>query len=303
MRALRVHAYGGMLTADDVPVPVAAAGQVLVRVAATSLNPIDPGRASGTMRETFPTTFPWIPGGDVSGIVDGFGADVTGFAPGDAVFGYAANGGAYAEFMSVDAAALAIKPEAISHRSAAGMAVAGQTAMAAVAAAKIQSGNTVLIHGGAGGVGTLAMQLAKARGARVIVTALAAQAGALRKYGAAQVIDYAKTRFEDVVKSVDAVIDLVGGDVQTRSIGIIRPGGVLVATNQAPDANACAAHGITGVMVQVDVRTAGLLEFANRIASGDLLAVTDHVETLWDPTALWRDRPAGKTVGKIVFEA
>jgi NADPH:quinone reductase-like Zn-dependent oxidoreductase len=291
-----------MLVVDDVPVPTAATGQVLLRVAATSLNPVDPGRASGAMRDIFPTTFPWIPGGDVSGTVVSVGEGVTRLIPADAVFGYAASGGAYAEFISVDVEALAVKPDAISHRSAAGMALAGQTAMDAVAAAKLRAGDTVLIHGGAGGVGTLAMQLAKARGARVIATALSTQAGALRKYGAAQVIDYAKTRFEDVVKSVDAVIDLVGGDVQARSIGIIRPGGVLVATNQPPDADACAAGGITGVMVQVVVKTPGLTEFADRVASGDLLAVTDHVESLWNPATLWQQRPAGKTVGKIAFE-
>ena len=302
MRALRLHAYGGALQLDEVPAPIAAAGQVVVRMTATSFNPIDPGRASGAMQAVFPLAFPWIPGGDVSGIVESVGTGVTAFAPGDAVFGYNSDGGAYAECIAVDADAIALKPAAISPTNAAGIAVAGQTAMAAVAAAKLRAGDTLLMHGGAGGVGTLAMQLAKARGARVIVTALSAQGGALRKYGAAQIIDYAKTRFEDVVKSVDAVIDLVGGDVQTRSIGVIRAGGVLVAANQPPDADACLAHGITGVMVQVDVRTAGLLEFANRVASGDLLAVTDHRETLWDAQALWRERPSGKTVGKIVFE-
>jgi NADPH:quinone reductase-like Zn-dependent oxidoreductase len=301
MKALRIHEYGGPLRLDEIPEPTAGPGQIVVRVIATSFNPIDPGRASGVMRQAFPLEFPWIPGGDVSGVVESVGSDVTDFAVGDEVFGYDMAGGAYAEKIAISTGAVAPKPSTLTHETAAAMAVVGQTAAQALQAAGLSAGQTVLIHGGSGGVGTFAIQLAHNLGAHVITTALDSQSGALLKLGAERVIDYKQSRFEDETGMVDAVLDLVGGDVQARSIPLIKPGGVLVTSNQPPDAEQCEAHHIKGVMVQVAVKTQGLADFAAQVVSGAIIPLIAQTKTLWDPEHLWTKPPAGSALGKIVF--
>jgi NADPH:quinone reductase-like Zn-dependent oxidoreductase len=189
MKALRIHEYGGKLQIDEVADPIARPGQVVVRNLATSFNPIDPGRASGVMRQFFPLEFPWTPGGDVSGVVTSVGEEVTEFKVGDPIFGYSMIGGAYAELIAMDASAIAIRPVNLSVEQAAAVAVVGQTAMQALQLAEISEGKTILIHGGSGGVGTLAIQLAHEMCANVITTAQAQQKEALSRLGADRVID------------------------------------------------------------------------------------------------------------------
>jgi NADPH:quinone reductase-like Zn-dependent oxidoreductase len=160
MKALRVHEYGGPLQLDEVEQPTVGTGQVVVRNLVTSFNPIDPGRASGVMRQAFPLELPWIPGGDVSGTVESVGEGVTEFKAGDSVFGYSMTGGAYAEFVAINANAIALRPSTLSVEQAAAVAVVGQTAIQALELAKVGTGSNVLIQGGAGGVGSLAIQIA-----------------------------------------------------------------------------------------------------------------------------------------------
>ena len=167
MKALRIHEYGGPLQLDEVEPPTAAKGQVVVRNLATTFNPIDPGRASGVMRQAFPLELPWIPGGDVSGTVESVGEGVGDFKAGDEVFGYSMIGGAYAEFVAIDAGSIALRPATLSLEQGAAVAVVGQTAIQTLELAKVGSGLTVLIQGRAGGVGSLAIQIAHNPGAHV----------------------------------------------------------------------------------------------------------------------------------------
>ena len=301
MKALRIHEYGAPLQLDQVEAPVAGPGQVIVRNQATSLNPIDTIRASGVMRSMFPVAFPWTPGGDVSGTVEAVGDGVTAFQPGDAVFGYAMAGGAYAELVAVDEAALALRPVALSVEAGAAVAMVSQTAMQMLQLAKVSAGQTILIHAGAGGVGSLAIQIAHNAGVHVITTGQAEQKNALIGLGADRVIDFSKERFEEVAGEVDAVLDLVGHDTLERSYGIIKHGGTIVTANQPPDVEQLQKHGIQGFMVQTNVTTQGLNDFAEMVKSESVVPLIAHLETLWKPEALWGKRSSGTAVGKIVF--
>lgn len=306
MKVLRVHQYGGLLQIDEVIDPVAKPGQVVVRNLATSLNPIDPVRASGVMRQIFPIEFPWIPGGDVSGVVESVGEGVTEFKIGDPVFGYSVPGGAYAELVAVDITTIAMRPAELSVEQAAAVAVVGQTAIQALQLAEIGTGKTsaaktILIHGGSGGVGTLAIQLAHKEGATVITTAQEEQKEALLRLGADRVIDHTRERFEDELQPVDVILDLVGRETLARSYARVKRGGILVTANQPPDPQECEAHGIRGFMVQTKVTTESLSDFSARVKAGVVVPIVDHAETLWNPDSLWAKRPSGNTVGKIVF--
>lgn len=301
MKALRIHEYGGPLQLDEIGRPVAGAGQVVVRNLATSFNPIDPGRASGVMRQAFPLQLPWIPGGDVSGTVESVGEGVVGFKAGDEVFGYSMTGGAYTEFVAIDVTAIALRPPALTVEQGAAVAVVAQTAIQALELAKVGPGSTVLIQGGAGGVGSLAIQIAHKAGAQVITTAQSKQQDTLLRLGADRVIDFTHERFEEEVKQVDAVLDLVGGETLARSYSVVKRGGIIVTFNQPPDPEECEKHGIQGFFVQTKVTTAGLDDFASRVVLGSVVPLVDHTETLWNPEAIWARRPSGSAIGKIVF--
>jgi NADPH:quinone reductase-like Zn-dependent oxidoreductase len=301
MKALRIHEYGGPLQLDEVAKPVAGAGQVVIRNKATSFNPIDPGRASGVMRQMFPLEFPWIPGGDVSGTVVSIGEGVTVFKVGDEVFGYSMTGGGYAEFIAIDGAALAIRSSALTVEQGAAVAVVGQTASQALELGKVGAGSTVLIQGGAGGVGSLAIQIAHKAGAQVITTAQSKQQDTLLRLGADRIIDFTRERFEDEVEPVDALLDLVGGETLARSYSVVKRGGIVVTFNQPPDFEECEKRGIQGFFVQTKVTTKGLDDFASRVTSGSVVPLVDHTETLWNPEAIWTKRPSGSAIGKVVF--
>ena len=301
MKALRIHEYGGPLQLDEIERPIASAGKVVVRNLATSFNPIDHGRASGVMRQVFPLEIPWIPGGDVSGTVESTGEGVTDFKPGDEIFGYSMTGGAYAEFVAIDATAIALRPSALTVEQAAAVAVVGQTAIQALELGKVGAGSTVLIQGGAGGVGSLAIQIAHKAGAHVITTAQSKQQDTLLRLGADRAIDFTQERFEDVIEPVDALLDLVGGETLARSYSIVKRGGIIVTFNQPPDFQECEKRGIHGFFVQTKVTTEGLKDFAGRVTTGSVVPLIDHTETLWNPEAIWAKRPSGSAIGKVVF--
>lgn len=301
MKALRIHECGGSLRLENMEDPAPGAGEVVIRVAATTLNPIDTGRAKGIFKDMFPVEFPWIPGGDASGVVESVGSGATNFAVGDEVFGYSPAGGAYAELMPIEASAITMKPGGITHEGAVAVSMVGQTALQALQAAKMHSGQTELIHGGAGGVGSLAVQLAHKQGMKVITTASSSQKDALLKLGADEVIDYNTERFEDMIEPVDIVIDLIGGDVQSRSYKVIKPGGYIIGSNQPPDQKECETHHIHGGMVQAQVNSQGLKEFAEMVVSGKIVPVIASVETLWNPNEIWAKRPSGSAIGKLIY--
>jgi NADPH:quinone reductase-like Zn-dependent oxidoreductase len=231
MKAMLLTGHGGpeMLRYGDAPDPTPAADEIVVDVHAASVNAADYKVRLGG--QGYNVKLPHILGRDFSGVVAATGADVSEFSVGDAVFGVNAAGfeGAYAEKLAINAAIVAPKPDRLSHLQAAAMALTGITAIWAIEdTAKLQSGETILIQGGAGGVAGFAIQLAKYLGATVITTTSAANADYVRSLGADRVIDYNAEDFTKVVSNCDVVFDTVGGDVQTRSFSILKPGGRLV---------------------------------------------------------------------------
>jgi NADPH:quinone reductase-like Zn-dependent oxidoreductase len=227
MKAVYIEQFGGpeVVKYGDLPDPTAAAGQVVVDAFAASVNGADWKVRAGQYGKA---AFPLVLGRDFSGVVSAVGQGVTDLRVGDEVFGVLEAGreGAYAEKIAIGAAIVAKKPGGLSHVDAAALALTGLTALCSVEdALKLKSGETILIQGGAGGVASFAIQLAKHLGARVITTASAANLSYLRSLGADQVIDYNTTDFTKAVSNCDAVFDTVGGDVATRSFAVLKPGG------------------------------------------------------------------------------
>src|SRR5882724_3050839 len=227
MKAVYIEEFGGpeVLKYGDLPDASAGPGQIVVDTFAASVNAADWKVRIGQHGHT---AFPLIPGRDFSGVVSALGAGVEDLRIGDEVFGVLEAGreGAYAEKIDVGASIVAKKPRNLSHVDAAALALTGLTALCAVEdSLKLKSGETILIQGGAGGVASFAIQLAKHLGARVITTASAANLSYVRDIGADQVIDYNTTDFTKAVSNCDAVFDTVGGDVATRSFAVLKPGG------------------------------------------------------------------------------
>ncbi len=253
MKAVRIHSYGGVdvLVYENAPRPAPGAGEVLVRVTATSVNPFDCAVRAGYMAGYFNHTLPLILGTDVSGVIEAVGAGVTAFKPGDSVYARAGvtRDGAYAEYVVIAASDVAAKPLSLDHVHAAALPHVTLTAWQALfELAQLTSSQTVLIHGAGGGVGHMAVQLARWRGAKVIGTA-SANLDLVRELKVDQAIDYAAAPFENSVSGVDVVLDIAGGDVQERSWKVLKPGGILVSTVQAPSPETAAAHGMRQAMV------------------------------------------------------
>lgn len=263
-RGVRYHEYGdpSVLKVEDIPRPTPNAGEVLVRVRAAGVIPMDWKLRAGHLKEFMPLEFPHVPGYELAGTVEAIGEGVTALRPGDDVFGRGS--GAYATHAVAPVATVAKKPAQLSFEQAAHLGMSGVTAWQLVDAAELQEGQRVLIHGGAGGVGSIAVQLAHLKRAHVLATTSTENVEHVRALGADEVIDYTSVRFEDAVNSVDVVLDTVGGDALDKSWGVLKPGGLLITiAAMMPDAATAAAHG---------VRTAGLPRTENTTPILDKLA-------------------------------
>src|SRR6185369_1719797 len=207
MKAVRVLEYGAQLVFNDVPTPTIARDEILVKIKSTAVNHLDLVKASGTARQILPIDLPWIPGHEFSGVVEQIGSDVVAYVPGDAVFAANETGGAYAEYLAVKPAIIAKKPFNLSFEETASAPVASQTAWQGIFThGRLEKGQTILIHGGAGAVGAYAVQLASHAGATVIATAGGRDEAYLKSIGASRVIDYRKGPFEKVLREkVDVV--------------------------------------------------------------------------------------------------
>jgi len=303
MKAIQLKEYGGpdQLVEVAAPKPQAHVGQVVVRVVATSLNPIDPKRASGSMRQIFPLEFPFIPGSDLSGVIDSIGDGVSGFQLGDEVYGGAVRGGSYAEFVAVEADKVALKPRNLTHIEAASLAAVAQTAVQALDRAGLEKGQTILIQGAGGAVGSVAVQLAHLRGARIIASASAASADRLRSYGADEVVDYRTTPFETVAKDVDVVLDTVGGEVQQRSYSVLKPGGVLIAISQPPSQQEADKHQVRASFFPTNISGANLVPLTALIDAGQIKPCVGRTYPLSEAAKAWRDSSTDHVQGKIVL--
>lgn len=301
-RALRIHAYGGVETMrwDETPMPQPAAGEVLVRVAAAGVNGLDWKIRDGLVKDVFQLPLPATLGLELAGEVAAVGAGVEGYAIGDRVFGALGGLGAYADHVAVAASKLAPTPASLDDATAAAIPVAAMTAWQALfETGRLQRGETVLIHGAAGGVGSYAVQFAKQAGVRVLATSQSRNADLLRRLGADQVIDYKTTRFDDVVHDVDLVLDLVGGETLDRSWRVLSPQGRIVST-AAPDIAARVPEGRRGGWHAMHPDGALLARIAAQVASGEVsVVISDVVTTEQAPAAIERNKTghgAGKTV-------
>ena len=283
MKAVRIHAYGGseVLVYEDAPRPAAGADDLLVRVRAVSVNPVDWKIREGYLRQWMDMPMPRILGSDLAGDVVALGANVTGFQVGDAVFGMVdMSQGTNAEYVTVAHTQVAAKPRSLDYNAAATIPLCALTAwQALVEQGQLAAGQTVLIHGAAGAVGSFAVQIARLRGARVLGTASPTNAAFLRDLGADEVIDYHTTPFEEVARDVDLVLDSVGGDTQNRSWQVLKPGGLLITLLglEPGAAEAAAARGVRGVMQATRPDATQLHEIADLIDAGRIRPATHTV--------------------------
>lgn len=304
MKAIQVAQYGQAeaLQLKDVPDLKPNEDQVLINVAGSGINPIDWKILSGAMKQFIPLPLPYTPGVEVSGTVAAVGENVSEFVVGDEVFGFIGIVGGYATQALSTADRLARTPKTLSLQKAAGVPAAALTAWQALHEhATIQAGQTVLIHGGAGGVGSFAVQLAKLAGAHVIATSSAKNHDYLRSLGADQVIDYTSARFEDTVADVDAVIDLVGGETQARSWNVIKRGGVLVSPVSPPDAEKAREQGVSGKNFATRSDGRQLAEIAALFTAGKL-RLEAEVVPLSEVVDAVKQSWSGHTRGKIVLD-
>src|SRR6266576_2889017 len=251
MKAIVIHDLGApeVLKYEDVPRPEPKENQILVRVIAAGVNPVDGMIRSRMFAKYEKDVFPMIPGADIAGVVEKAGSKITKFKAGDPVYAYVSlkNGGGYAEYAVATESEASQKPKLLTYVEAAAVPVVALTAwQALIDTAKLSAGQTVLIHGGSGGVGSFAIQIAKARGAKVIATASTANQGFLKQLGADVAIDYTKQKFEDVAKDVDVVLDPIGKETLARSYGVVKKGGIVMSLVARPDPVELKKHEIHG---------------------------------------------------------
>jgi NADPH:quinone reductase-like Zn-dependent oxidoreductase len=307
MKAVRLHSFGGpeVLVSEEMTRPQAGAGEVLIRVHAAGVNPLDWKARAGHVKAWLPHRLPLIPGWDVSGVVEEVASDVTAFEVGDSVYGMLdfMRDGAYAEFVATRTLNLALKPDSIGYTRAAAVPLASLTAWQCLfETAGLQSGQTVLIHGAAGGVGHFAVQFAKWKKAKVIGTASAGNEHFLRELGADEVIDYRNIKFERAVGGVDVVLDTIGGETQQRSWQVLRKGGILVATLGISSPETATSHGVRGEGVMVHPDAAQLAQIAALIDAGTLKPTVTTVLPLAEAARAHELNQTGHVRGKIVLQ-
>jgi NADPH:quinone reductase-like Zn-dependent oxidoreductase len=307
MKAVVIHQYGGpeQLTYEETEDPSINPDDVLLRVHSTSVNPIDWKIRQGQRKEQTQRVFPLILGWDVSGTIEKAGTRVTGFKKGDEVYGRpdVSRNGTYAEYVAVRAAEISLKPKTIAHNLAAAVPLAGLTAWQGIFDhGKLQPGQKILIHGAAGGVGTFAVQLAKWKGAYVIGTASGKNISFLKELGADEVIDYQAAHFEEKLRDLDVVFDTIGGEVQTNSLPVLKPGGILVSTVGIKDMEAIQAKGLQGAQYMAQSIPEQLRQLAQLIDADKIKPVIAMILPLKDAAEAHRISEQGHTRGKIVLQ-
>jgi alcohol dehydrogenase len=310
MKAAQINEYGGpevLKTVDDALNPHAGAGEVLVEVSAAGVNPFDYKIREGYMKDYFALHFPAVLGGDFTGVVAELGDGVTGFKLGDEVYGQAnaAGGqGSYAEFTPVKVEQVALKPKNLDFVTAAAIPLAAASAYQAIAEhINLQSGQKVLIHGGAGGIGVFAIQLAKNLGAHIATTVSTEDAEFVKSLGADEVIDYKNQKFEEVLKDYDAVFDTVGGETNKKSYQVLKSGGILVSMVDQPDEELVKKYSVTYVQQMTHTNSDKLSKLAELVDQGKLKVTVAKVFPLDQASEalgyLQNGHPKGKVVIKI----
>jgi NADPH:quinone reductase-like Zn-dependent oxidoreductase len=306
MNAIRIHNYGGpeVLLYEQAPRPRLKKGEVLIRVHAAGVNPLDRKVRAGELKKIIQHKLPLIPGWDVSGVVEEVGAGVSQFKGGDEVFAMAdpTRDGGYADYIAVREAMVAMKPKSLHHVRAAAAPVSALAAWRSLFdLGHLQSGQHILIHGGSGGVGHFAVQLAKWKGAYVLATASTKNQQLLRNLGADETIDYTSQNFEDVAHKIDIVLDTIGGETQERSWGVLNKGGVLISLVQPPSEEKAKQLGVRGLMCSVQPDGAQLSKIAKLIDSAKLRPTIDRILPLTEARRAHELSQNSHVNGKIVL--
>jgi NADPH:quinone reductase-like Zn-dependent oxidoreductase len=306
MNAIRMHSYGGpeVLLYEEVPRPHVREGEVLIRVHAAGVNPLDWKVRAGELKEVIEHKLPLIPGWDVSGVVEEVGASVSQFKTGDEVFAMAdpTRGGAYADYIAAREGMVAMKPKSLHHVRAAATPLSALTAWRSLFdLGHLESGERILIHGGSGGVGHFAVQLARWKGAYVLATASTKSQELVRKLGADETIDYTSQKFEDVANKIDMVLDTIGGETQERSWLVLKKGGILISLVQPPSQEKANQFGVRGMMCSVQPDGAQLSKIAKFIDSSKLRPTIDRILPLSEARRAHELGQNGLVHGKIVL--
>jgi NADPH:quinone reductase-like Zn-dependent oxidoreductase len=305
MKAATIASYEAKVVITEIDEPVLRNDSVLVKVHAASTNPIDNVLRSGAMKDSMPLSFPYAMGFDVSGEVVGIGKDVHKFKVGDAVFARPnqEDAGAIAEYAQVKESELAPKPANLSHAEAATVPLAGLTAwQALLTKGKLQKGQKVLIHAGSGGVGTLAIQIAKHLGAYVATTVSQKNMDLVRSLGADEVIDYKNQSFEEEVSDFDLVFDMVGGDTLKRSFSTLKKGGRIVSIKGQDSDGLAEKYGVHFETLWMEPDGGMLAELGALIEQGAVKPVIDSIFAMQDANAAYEKLVTGHAVGKIVVQ-
>lgn len=306
MKAVRIHEYGNreVLVFEDAPMPSITSNEVLVRVIAASVNPVDWKIREGYLKEMISYQLPLTLGWDVSGVVTEVGTNVTRFRVGDAVYSRPdiKRNGTYAEFVAIRESEVALKPLTISHNEAASLPLAGITAWEVlITTAQLSAGQRVLIHAGSGGVGSLAIQLAKSRGAYVIATTSGKNVALVESLGADEVIDYQTQNFTDKLRDIDVVFDTLGGDIQESSWSVLKKGGILISIVNPPSDTKAKELGVKSAFVFIEPSAYILKQLAELVEQGKLRPVIGAEFALHDIVKAHELSETGRTVGKIVL--
>lgn len=305
MKAVRIYGFGGpeVLKLEEISQPEPGEGEVLVRVHAASINPVDYKTRSGSYPPVKKRQLPLVLGRDVAGVIEGCGPGVRDWKPGQAVYAMLPQDrGGYAEWVALPAEGCVAMPEELDPLAAAAVPLAGLTAWQGLFDhGRLRSGQHVLIHGAAGGVGHFAVQFARAKGASVWATCSGEDALFVRDLGAARAIDYKKERFEEIASDVDLVFDLVGGDTQERSWKVLKRGGTLVSTLAAPSKERASEREAQGAVYTAQPSARQLTEISRLVAAGQVRPTVAKVSPLAEAAAAQRQLEEEGVHGKSVL--
>ncbi len=304
MKAMQYKAFSesDVLELKQVDKPGIKENEVLIRVKATTVNPLDMKIRSGNMQKTMPVQLPFIPGIDASGVVEATGNKVTRIKTGDEVFA-TSSAGSYAEYIAVGEDRVALKPAMISFNEAASLAIPMATAYAVlVEAGQVQAGQKVLIQGASGAVGSIMVQMAKALGAYIIGTASGEGINIIKDLGADEAIDYKTQDFTTLVKDADLVADLVGGDTLTKSFKVVKEGGKILSTFMPPPTDLAEQYNVTAQFILANSSYEKLKFGIQLLEQGKIKAIISKVMKLEDAAQAQDLVSAGGVNGKIVME-
>lgn len=310
MKAVQINSYGGVDVLEvnqDVAKPVAGDGQVLVEVHAASINPFDWNVREGYVKEYIKLDFPAIMGGDFAGVVVEAGEGATGFDIGDKVYGqaalYSGGTGAFAEFATASIGKIALKPKNIDFNQAASLPLVGVSALQAIEThIQLKKDQKILIHGGAGGIGSIAIQLARALGAYVATTVSTRDVEYAKSLGADEVIDFKTQVFEEMLSDFDAVFDTVGGETTDKSFKLLKKGGTLVSMTGVPSSELAQKYEVTAIGQNTEGNRERLTRLSELVESGKIKPQVDKVFSLDEAKEAFTHLETGHPRGKVVLK-